>query len=216
MDQQPLPLIARLGFSLWMLVWVPIILASQGPQNFWWLCNMAQFILLYAVWRPNRLLVSSQAGTVVLVGIVWTADLALGLAAGGEVALLTGYMFNPELPLSLRLSSLYHLWLPFFVVWLCWYGGYDGRGVWLQCAIGTAGIIGGRLWSDPARNVNFAFAPFNIEQVWLPDGVYLVVLAVGSALLVYVPGHFLVRFCLRRLPARAGRSGHHEEESPCE
>lgn len=33
------PLAARVGFTLWMMVWVPVVLATQGPQNFWWLCN---------------------------------------------------------------------------------------------------------------------------------------------------------------------------------
>lgn len=202
MRRQAFPLVARLAFTLWMLAWVPLILTTQGGQNFFWLCDLAQFILLYCLWRPNPLLVSSQAGTVVLVGLVWMLDLLVGLVAGGSVTGITAYMFNPELALGVRLSSTYHLWLPLFVLWMCWYNGYDNRGVWLQCLIGSLAILAAGLWTDPERNINYAYAPFGIEQVWMPHVVYLPALAAAAVPLVYLPGHWLVRWVLRRLPRR--------------
>jgi len=198
-------LIARVAFTVWMAAWVPIILASQGPQNFWWLCNLAQFLLLYAVWRPSPLIASSQVGTVVVVGLVWTLDLLVGLAAGGSVTGITAYMFSTELPLIQRLSSTYHIWLPAFAIWLCWYQGYDRRGPALQCVLGSAAIVGGWWLADPGRNVNYATAPFNIEQVWLPHGLYIALLCVATAGLVYLPGHYLVQWILGRLPQRGGQ-----------
>lgn len=204
MGRGPFPLVARAGFTLWMAAWVPVILFTHGVQNFWWLCNIAQFIVLYAVWRPSVLLVSSQAGTAVLVGVVWMLDIAVALALGGSVTGITDYMFDPGIPLIARLSSTYHVWLPVFLVWLCWYNGYDRRGVWLQCVIGTLAILGAWLVSEPVRNVNYAFAPIGIEQTWMPHGVYVVLLTVATALLIYWPGHCLVRFILGRLPARGG------------
>jgi len=205
MNREPPPRIIRIAFTFWFVTWVPIIVWAYGFQNFFWLCNVAQFIVLYAIWRPNALLVSSQTGTVVLVGIVWALDLTVGVIAGDSVTGLTGYMFDPEIPLLARLTSLYHIWLPFLMLWICWYNGYDNRGVWLQCVIGTLSIFGAWLWSEEERNINFAFAPFHIEQTWMPHGIYLVLLSVGTALVIYFPGHYLVRFILRRLPRRWGR-----------
>lgn len=205
MKREALPLPVRVAFTAWMAVWVPIIVTTHGAQNFWWLCNLTQFILLVAIWRPNPLLVSSQAGTVVLVGIVWSLDLVVGLIVGDSVTGITGYMFDAGIPLVARLSSLYHLGLPFLVLWLCWYQGYDERGVRLQCVIGTLAIIGAWLVSDPERNINYAFAPFHIEQTWMPHGLYVVLLCIATALLVYFPGHWLVRSILHRLPPHRGR-----------
>ncbi len=202
MNREPLPLVARVTFTLWIAFWVPTILVHYGSQNFFWLCNVAQFVVLYAVWMPNVLLVSSQIGTVVLIGIVWLLDLLIGLLVGGSVTGITGYMFNAEIPLIARLTSLYHVWLPFFMIWMCWRNGYDHRGVWLQCLIGTVLIVAAWLWSDRERNINFAFAPFHIEQTWMPHGVYLILLSVVTACVVYFPGHYLVRAILRRLPTR--------------
>ena len=203
--RDPLPLAARLGFTLWIVVWVPIILATYGAQNFWWLCNLAQFILLYTVWRPNALLLSSQAGTVVFIGIVWVLDVSVGLAAGDSVTGATAYMFDDEIPLIARVTSLYHAWLPLFVLWLCWRIGYDGRGVWLQCIIGTLVIFGARFASDGERNINFAFEPLLVDLGGMPVLLYLGLLALVTALLVYVPGHLLVRAVLARLPSASHR-----------
>jgi hypothetical protein len=112
------PMGAKIGFTLWMLIWVPVILTEQGPQNFFWLCNIAQFLILYCLWSGNLLLLSSQAGTVVLVGIGWTLDVLLALALGGNsLTGFTDYMFSDELALSARLASLYHVAVPVFLLW---------------------------------------------------------------------------------------------------
>ena len=198
----PVPLAARLAFTAWMLVWVPIILVEAGPQNFWWLCNVALFLVLWASWRPNRLMVSSQAGTVVLVGVVWTLDLAIGIALGDSPTGITAYMFDPDFPPIRRFASSYHLWFPVYVVWLCLRLGYDRRGPWLQGVIGTLAILGGAWFGAPERNLNYSHAPFGIEQTLLPDPLYLVVLCLATALLVYWPGHLVVRRLHRTFRAR--------------
>jgi hypothetical protein len=181
-----------------MAFWVTVILWAYGPQNFLWICNLAQFLILYALWRGDRLILSSQAGTVCLVGMVWTADLALALATGGGSATFTAYMFNPELPLLARGTSLYHVALPIFVLWLLRRTGYDRRGPWLQCAIGAVAVVSGWLLTEPHRNINWVHAPFEIEQVWLPAWLYVVLLLVLYPMLLYAPGHALVLLALRR------------------
>lgn len=200
MRGKPVPLPARLGFTAWMVVWVPVIVSTQGPQNFWWLCNVAQFLLLYGMWTSNRLVISSQAGTVVLIGLVWTLDFVAALAVGTSPTGITAYMFNNQLPLQLRATSTYHIWLPLLVIWLVDRQGCDDRGVWLQCVIGSTVIIGSWLFGDPARNLNYTIAPFSIEQTWLPQAVYIPLLCIGTAVLVYLPGHFLVRWIAARKP----------------
>lgn len=199
-----LPLGVRVGFTLWMIIWALIILWAYGPQNFLWLCNLAKFLLLYAIWRDDRLLVSSQAGLVCLVGLAWSFDFALGLASGGRLAKFSAYMFNPDLPLLARASSLYHTVLPFFVVWLVSRLGYDQRGPWLQCIIGALAVMGAWLWTEPVRNVNWVFAPFGIEQVWLPTPVYVLCLLFAYPLLLYFPGHYMVLLFLRAHQKQSG------------
>ena len=196
-----LPLAAKVSFTLWMLCWVPVALWAYGPNNFLWLSNVAQVLLLYAVWRGDRLIASSQAGTVVFVGAIWTLDFAVALVAGGRsLTGVTAYMFEAELPLIARVMSLYHAVLPVFVLWLCHRLGYDGRGVGIQWVIATVMVFTAWTLTDPERNINYAFEPFGHEQIWLPHWLYVTLLAlVFNPLLIFVPGHFLVRYLLGML-----------------
>lgn len=195
----------QIAFTLWMLLWVPVVLSSQGPQNFWWLCNLAQFIVLLALWRNDRLLISSQAGTVVLVGAIWSIDFFGALLFGDSPFGITYYMFDDRLPLALRATSTYHLWLPLFLLWLISRIGYDRRGFWLQCGIGSLAIIGGALFGDPVRNLNYVHAPFGFEQTWMPQPVWIPVLCLATALLVYLPGHGLLLLWTRKTASPGSR-----------
>ena len=193
-----------IGLGLWLCVWVPVILWSYGPQNFLWLCNVAQFVLLVGLWRGDRLLISSQAGTVVLVGLVWTPDFLLGLATGGELALMTAYMFNPDLPLLARVTSLYHIGLPVLVLVALRRCPYHRRGPWLQSALAAGVLPLTWLVTDPQRNINWLHAPAGLEVVWL-SGPGLVLLALFLyPLLLFWPGHWLITALARTRLLRGG------------
>ncbi len=189
-------------YSLWMLFWVPVILWSYGPQNFLWLCNVAKFIVLLGLWTGNRLLLSAQAGTLLLVGVFWTPDFLLGLASGGALANFTAYMFNPELSLLARITSLYHIVLPVVLLWVLWRLGYDGRGPWLQSGIAAILLPASWLLADPDRNINWLTEPLGIEQVWLSEPMFVAVMMICYPLLLFWPGHGLVVLLLRLLGRR--------------
>lgn len=195
---------ATLAYTAWMAVWVPLIFVSYGPENFLWTCNLAQFLILLALWTRNRLLLSSQVGTVLLVGVVWTPDFLLGLASGGAWASFTNYMFDPELALAARIASLYHIALPVFLIWLALRVGYDRRGPWLQSALGLVVLPLTWLLTDPERNINWLSEPLGIEQVWMPDAVFVLLMMVLYPLLLFWPGHWLTVGILRVM-RRSGR-----------
>ena len=195
-----IPLTAKLGYTLWVALWVPLILTTYGPQNFFWLCNIAQLILLYAIWRENRLLLASQSGMFFLVGSGWTLDLVVAMALGGySVTGFTTYMFNPDISLVVRLSSLYHTALPPFLLWLAWRVGHDRRGPWLQCLIGAAGVIGGWLFTDPERNINWVYEFFGLAALVDSTELWVACLLVIYPLTLFFPGDWLFRRFLRWL-----------------
>ena len=195
-----IPASTRWIFTAWVVFWVAVVLANQGPQNFFWLCNIAQFIILYAIWRGDRLLFSSQAGVVILVGLVWAIDFTIAIALGGRSPTgFTAYMFDDDYSLLTRVVSLYHVGLPVFVIRLLPRMGYDDRGPWLQSAIGVLGILGSWLFTEPVRNVNVVYHPFGIELFETVELLWIGLLIVGYPLVLFFPGHFLVRAILRRI-----------------
>lgn len=194
-----IPLLLKLAFTAWMMFWVPVVLINQGPQNFLWLCNLAQFITLYAIWTADRLLIASQVGVVTVVGIGWTLDVGVGLALGDSPTGLTAYMFSDQVALSVRLSSLYHVFLPMVLIAAVWCIGYDRRGPWVQCGIGAVAVIGAWLFTEPEHNVNWMYYLPGSEQTWVPDPLWALILIVGYPALLYFPGHWLV---LRLMPGR--------------
>lgn len=202
-----LPLPVRLAFTTWLAAWLVIMLPEVGPKNFFWLCNAAKFLILASLWTGNRFLVSSQAGTVVLVGAGWSLDVLVGVFTGGSVTGLTAYMFDPEVALLLRLSSLYHVALPLLVLWMLWRLGYDRRAWWFQCVLGTLLVLGGWLFTEPWRNVNLVFQPELAGWAWISPGAWVALLLLVYPLVIYLPGHLLVAGLTRHQAAVSDDGG---------
>lgn len=200
---RPLPLAARWLFTLWIVIWVTIILLNQGPQNFFWLCNIAQFIVLVAVWTHGRMLLSSQIGLVVMIGLVWTLDLLQALTTGGATATITAYMFSDGLSLTARLSSLYHVGLPLFCLWMARFTGLEARALLPQVGIVLLALIGSARFTEAERNINWVAAPFFIEDPPVPELVLIPMLAVATMLAIVLPGHWLVARTLAWMRRRA-------------
>jgi hypothetical protein len=199
-----------IAYFLWMLYWFPVALLIHGPSNFLWLCNISQFLCLYALWTRHRLIASSQAGVVCIVGAVWTADFTLGLLTGGQTAVFTQYMWVEETPLMARVSSLYHIFLPVLVIYLIYTLGYDRRAPWVQTGIGSVALLLTILLTGEGSNINAVYSPLNFELVWAPHWVYVLLLFPAYPLIIYWPGHGLVLGILRwiRGPEREREGGH--------
>ena len=188
-QSNPIPLWLKLAFSLWLLIWVPSYLSVYGPQNFFWLCNLANFLILIALWTENRLLMSAQLLAVLIVGSVWSLDVGTAALITGTPVLGTDYMFDTEIPLATRMLSIFHTVLPVIAVYAILKLGYDRRGLILQTALTWVVIPLTWLLTDPERNINWTRKPFNQTQDLLPEGLYVIVLMLAWPLLLYVPVH---------------------------
>ncbi|MDX1589016.1 MAG: hypothetical protein R3296_08765 [Oleiphilaceae bacterium] len=188
MASSKIPLWLKGLFSLWVLIWAPLYFWQLGPQNYFWLCNLANFLILAGLWLESRLLLSAQLLAVLLIGTVWTLDVGIAFITGNPPVTGTDYMFNSELALWLRLLSLYHVFLPLITVYSVYRLGYDRRALPLQTGI-TWLLIPASYWlSDPQRHINWAHPPFKVLQA-LPTLVYLPGLMILLPGLVYLPVH---------------------------
>lgn len=188
-----LPLWLKLLFTLWIIGWAPIYFQAYGPQNYLWICNLANFIILIGIWFNSRLLLSSQAVATLLVGVFWSFDLGTALVAGFHPLNATAYMLDQDIDLHVRLLSLFHLHLPVIALYCVWRLGYDSRGVWLQFLVTGVVLPLSYFFGTVDENINWVYAPFGYIQSYLPPELYLPALWLSYLVILYLPAHWLVR-----------------------
>ena len=195
---QIVPAWLKLAYAAWMVVWIPVYWVHNGPANFLWFCDLANFILGLGLWFESSLLVSSQAVGVLVVQILWICDVLGRLLLGRHLIGGTEYMFDPAEPFGVRLLSLFHVVMPGLLLWGIARLGFDRRGLRLQTAINWVVLPICFFFTDPVRNLNWLHEPFGLEQTLMPPLVFLFVSMVAGPLVLYVPSHFGLLALARR------------------
>ena len=188
-----IPLAAKVGYTLWMAVWVPVYWHQNGPSNFLWICDFANWVVFLAIWIESALLLSSQLAGIFLIQLVWAVDYFGALLTGVHPVGGTEYMFDPEKPLWLRGLSLFHLWTIPLLIWLVRRVGYDRRGWWVQTAIAGVLFPLGVLVGTREQNLNWMIAPFGLTQTALDPLVFAFVAVPVATLLLFLPGDWIAR-----------------------
>lgn len=197
--QPRLPLALKLVVSLWMLAWVPIYWHTNGPANFLWLCDLANFLVFFGLWLESALLLSAQALGVLAIHLLWMLDFSSRLLVGAHLIGGTEYMFDPTQALVVRLfSASFHVATVPLLLWVLWRLGYDRRAFLLQTAITWVLFPLTFLLTDPALNVNWLWKPFGVPQTVLPPPLLVVVAMLVIPLVLYLPTHLLFRFLAAR------------------
>jgi hypothetical protein len=187
---------------LWLVVWVAAYWHAWGPANFLHLCDIAVILTCVGLWTDNSLLISSQAVSSVLIDIVWTLDVAARLFFGRHLIGGTEYLFDGSTPLWARLLSLFHIVLPFILLWSLSRLGYDRRGWQLQSAILLPVLIASR-FVTPDQNLNFAVADPFLHRSYGPAPTHLAITFLFLVFVVYFPTHFVLG---RLFPAPASNA----------
>jgi hypothetical protein len=196
-----LPLWVKLAYTAFMAVLVPVYWANYGPTNFLYFCDTALLITLAAVWIESPLLASMCGVGIIGSQTLWVVDFILNII-GIKLTGLTDYMFMADHSLFLRSLSLFHGWLPFFLVYLVWRLGYDGRALPAWTLVAWALILTSFFFMPPPRpdpglepvNIDYVWGFSDIEpQHWMSPGLWVVGLMILMPLLLYVPVHFLLR-----------------------
>jgi len=196
------PLGLKLAYTAFMAVLVPVYLHFYGPTNFLYFCDVALLLTLIAIWPENALLISTACVGILVMQTSWVIDLAVNLA-GYSLTGITDYMLDPSRSLPLRLLSLYHVWLPFLLVYLVWKTGYDRRAFALWTGLAWALILF-CFFATPKPTRDAGLTPVNIDYVWgmsdsaaqhwVPSLLWVAGLMVGLPLFAFVPAHlFLMR-----------------------
>ena len=142
MGSSRLPLWLKIGWTVWVAIWLPVYWNYYGPRNFLWFCDIANFMIMVGLWLESPVVLSWQACSVLLIQLLYTFDLVVRAVTGFHPIGGTGYMFNDDgsnLPIGMRLLSLFHVATPPLLIWGLKRLGYDRRGLYWQIA--TAWIV---------------------------------------------------------------------------
>lgn len=189
-----IPFFVKLSYTLFIVVLVPYYGSFYGPANFLWFCDIALLATVAALWLESRFLASMQLIAVFLVCLVWQVDFFARLTTGSFVTRMTVYMFRSDIPLPIRVLSLYHAWFPYFLLWLVWRLGYDRRGWIAQSVVAWVVLPICYFFTDPVRALNGVFGPSGEHaQTWIAAGWYLVLMMAFYPLGVFLPSHLFFR-----------------------
>jgi hypothetical protein len=210
-----LPLWLKLAYTAFMAVLVPVYGYYYGPTNFLYFCDVALLITLLGVWIESPLLVSMCAVGILAVQAWWVIDFLANMV-GLKITGLTDYMFEEHRSLFLRGLSLFHGWLPFFLVFLVWKLGYDRRAfpAWTALAWVLLPIC---FFFMPPPNPNAGLTPVNINYVWgLSDSAaqtWMSPLAWFAGMMIvlpavlFAPAHYILLRTMPQASASARAAG---------
>jgi hypothetical protein len=180
----------KLGYTLFLLVLVPVYWAHYGPKNFLWFSDIALLITGAALWLESPLLASMMMLAVLLPELAWNLDFFARLLTGRSMLGMSAYMFDATLPRYLRALSLFHVPLPAGLVWLVLRLGYDRR-AWPYQSLLALVVLPVTFWlTDRAENVNWVHG-LSRPQTALPSWAYLALLIIAFSLVLYLPPHLV-------------------------
>jgi hypothetical protein len=193
-----IPFSVKLFYTLFVCVLVPVYWRHYGLANFLWFSDLALLIGLAATWRESPLLASMQAVSVLLLELVWIIDFLVRSVIGKPIIGIAEYMFKSDQPLFVRGLSLFHLVLPFFLVWLVYVLGYDSRAWILQTVLFWTVVLVCYYFTKPADNINWVFGIGSQPQKKISSALYLALLMIAVPIFIYLPTHFFLASVMPR------------------
>jgi len=195
-----IPLWIKLAYTGFMAVLIPVYLYHYGPTNFLYFCDVAAVMTLIAVWLESPLLASAALVGIFVPQMVWVVDFFAELF-GIPLTGLTKYMFDQQKPFYLRFLSFFHFWLPFLLMLIVKWVGYDRRGAltWVVLALVLMPVCFFFMpepgdYADPnlPRNINYVYGfSEDTEQTMMPRYVYFALVMVVLPAGVLLPTHLL-------------------------
>ena len=206
--QGMVPLWIKVVYSAFLAVLIPVYWYYYGPTNFLYFCDVALILTLVGIWIESPLLISMCAVGIVFVQMIWVLDF-VGNFFGISLLGMTDYMFK-DTSLFLRGLSLFHGWIPFFLLYLVWAVGYDRRAFLAWTVLAWALILICYFLMPPPRpdagltpvNINYVWGPRDdVAQTWVSPNLWVLALMAGLPLIAYAPVHFLLAYFMRQAPS---------------
>jgi hypothetical protein len=188
-----IPLWLKLAYTAFTAVTVATYTKKYPLWNFLWFSDIALIATVPALWLENSLLASMMLIGVLLPEVLWNGAFFVRLLTGSRLFGLTDYMFDPSKPRYLRaISLLFHVFLPFLLLWMVVRLGYHPDALIWQTALAWVVLpLSYRLGDPKVENLNWVFGWTAEPQTRIPPLAYLGLMMVAFPLLIFLPTHLL-------------------------
>lgn len=191
-----IPLALKIAWTAWVLIWAPVYCRQYGVQNFLFYCDIGNILITIGLWTESRLTLSWQAVSLLVFQSLYALDLIGAFLFRHHFIGGTEYMFDPKIPLLVRLLGLYHLIVPPLLLWLVHRLGCDPS-AWKWATLEAWLIVPINFFWRPQYNVNFARG-IGHEQHLMPPWIYLVGYLTIIPLVIYWPTQLGLRWWIQR------------------
>jgi hypothetical protein len=196
-----LPVWLKIGWTIWLIVWVPVYWHQYGPQNFLFFCDIGNLLIGIGLWLESPLIFSWVACGLLVFQSLYTIDFTGALLTGHHLIGGTEYMFDQHLPVLIRVLSLFHVATPPLLLWAIWCLGYDPRGWKLQTLTAWIVVPINYFW-HPELDVNWARGLFFRDQHVMPGWLWLLGYLLVVPLGIYLPTHASLAWLTKHWPNR--------------
>jgi hypothetical protein len=186
-----LPLVLKIAWTAWLLVWIPVYWKQYGAQNLLFFCDIGNVLIAIGLWSESRLILSWQATSLLLFQSLYAVDLIGAFIFRHHFIGGTEYMFDPKIPLLVRLLGLYHLAVPPLLLWAVHRVGCD-RKAWKWATLEAWIVVPINFLWRPEYNVNWVRG-IGHEQHLIPAWLYLAGYLIAVPALVYWPTQLLLQ-----------------------
>lgn len=188
-----IPLWLQIGYTVAVVGLLLVYWLRYGPENYLWFSDIALILTVPALWLESSLLASMMALSVLLPELWWNVSYFTRLLTGVRLTGMCDYMFDDR-PGYLKALSLFHVPLPFLLLWLVWVLGYEPLALPAMTLLAWGVLPATYGLTNPERNINWVHGPGGegIRQQWMHPWAYLGLLMLAFPVLLYVPTHFLL------------------------
>jgi len=142
-------------------------------------------VIAIGLWSESRLILSWQAVSLLIFQSLYAIDLIGAVVFRHHFIGGTEYMFDPAIPLLVRVLGLYHLAAPPLLVWAVSRLGCDPS-AWKWATLEMVIVVPINFFWRAQYNVNFARG-IGHEQHLLPSWFYLIGYLIAVPLVIYWP-----------------------------
>jgi hypothetical protein len=164
LPSKKIPSYIKLLYTAFLAILIPTYWVNYGPGNFLWISDVTLFLGFIAVVFENKLVASIGAVGGLILESFWTVCFSSDLFLNIHLCSIADYMFDPALPLWLRLLSLFHVVLPFLLIWLVLRLGYHRKAIFFQIPFSLILLMVCWLCTKPAANVNWVYTYLQINM----------------------------------------------------